>query len=343
MLGLMNPVANSSQPADGVRFALNEVRQDRAALLVIGGLCVAITLVYFHFVALQYPDRRFDIHQLIVQGEALSPYRYRVLLPWLVHGIASGVSHLRIFPYRTTVGALYVVFTGVGFAVGFLVFYLYMRRWFPPQTALLGTVYLCALAPFTFMYIYFQPWAWWDLAVFTGGIWMAHEERRLSLLWLVIAASFLRETAVFLALLYFLGRRGADSPRSLLLWTGLYGASSAAVFVGLRFALGWARHVGQAEFSSPLFYRLVYNFTHIMPALTLVIFFGVFWILALKHLHAKPRILTNLLWFVPVFLVVHLFSAHMNESRYYFEIAPIIMPLALMSLFPCGTVVRRPD
>jgi hypothetical protein len=33
----------------------------------------------------------------------------------------------------------------------------------------------------------------------------------------------------------------------------------------------------------------------------------------------------------------------MNESRYYFEIAPIIMPLALMSLFPCGTVVRRPD
>jgi len=336
----MNQSANSAQPVAGVGVAPDEVRQDRAALLVIAGLCIAITLAYLDFVALRYADRRFEHHQLIVQGEALSPYRYRVLLPWLAHGIASAVSHWKILPYRTTVGGLYVAFTGIGLTVGFLVFYLYMRRWFPPQTALLGTVYLCALAPFTFLYISFTPWAWWDLAVFTAGIWMAHEARRLSLLCLIIGGSFLRETTVFLAILYFLGRRGADPPRSLLLWTGLYGGSSAAVFLGLRFALGWAPHVGQAEYANPVFHRLVYNVTHVMPALTFVIFFGVLWILAVKELHGKPQMLKNLLWFIPIFLVVHLFGAHMNESRYYYEIAPIIMPLALMSLSPRRTAVR---
>ncbi len=105
------------------------------------------------------------------------------------------------------------------------------------------------------------------------------------------------------------------------------------MFFGLRFALGWALHQGQAENPDPLFFRLKYNFTHVMPLVTLVLFYGIFWLLALKGLRSKPRPLVNLLWFIPVFLAVHFFSAHMNEPRYYYELAPIIMPLALMSLF----------
>lgn len=308
--------------------------QDRVAVLAVLGLTAAITLAYVHFVAVPSADARFEQHRLIIQKEALSPYRYRVLLPWTVHWIASGADAAGLLSYRAAVARLYAAFTAMGLAAGFLLFYRYMRRWFAPEAALLATLYLCALTPFAFMHVLFQPWAWWELAVFTGGIWLAHEGRRWPFLILVIAASLLRETAVFLALLYFLGRLGTERLRPPALWAGLCGAASAAVFFGLRFALGWALHVGQGTYPDPLFHRLKYNFTHVMPLATLALFYGVFWILALKDLRAKPRPLANLPWFVPVFLAVHFFSAHMNESRYYFELAPIIMPLALMSLFP---------
>lgn len=328
-----------SSPEPGTRPGVPApvLRLDRVALLVIVGLSAAITLIYVHFIAVPYADSRFESHELIVRKEALSPYRYRVLLPWLIHGLASGAAEAGLSSYRAATARLYVLFTAVGLAAGFLVFYRYMRRWFTPESALAATLYLCALAPFTFMYISFQPWAWWELAVYTTGTWLVHQGRRWMFLFLVIVASFLRETAIFLPFLYFLGRLGAERLRPLMLWAGLCGAASAAVFLGLRFALGLAPHVGQDIYPDPLFHRLKYNFTHIMPLVAFVVFYGIFWIYALKGLRGKPRSLTNLLWFVPVFLAVHLFSAHMNESRYYYEIAPIVMPLAFMSVVPWRT------
>ncbi|MGC8732406.1 MAG: helix-turn-helix domain-containing protein, partial [Halothiobacillaceae bacterium] len=310
---------------------------------VIVTICVALTLVYVHFVALRYADARFDDHQSIIQKKALSPYRYRVLLPWLAHLIGWAASRLEILPYRTAVSGLYVAFTWAGLTAGFLLFYRYMRSWFPMEGALLATLYLCALTPFSFMYIRFQPWGWWELAIFTAGTWLICEGRRLALLALIVAASFLRETAVFLAILYFVGRFGAEPPRCLIAWTAALGTSSTAVFLGLRMFLGWAPHVGQDQYENPLFFRLIYNLTHIMPLLTFIIFYNIFWIYSLRDVTIKPRRLVQMLWFIPVFLIVHIFSAHMNESRYYFEIAPIVMPLAMMSLCPGWKGDPRPQ
>lgn len=330
----MSQQSSMSGPEPRAAAAAPVFLQDRAAILAILGLTAAITLAYVHFIAVPLADARFEMHQLIIRKEALSPYRYRVLLPWTIHWIASWAEGAGLFSYRAAVARLYAASTAIGLAAGFALFYGYMRRWFSPEAALAGPLYLCALMPFAFMHVAFQPWSWWELAVFTGGAWLALEGRRRPFLILVIAASLLRETAGLLALVYFLGRMGAERPRPLMLWAGLCGAASAGVFFGLRFALGWALHVGQGTYPDPLFHRLKYNLTHVMPLATLMLFYGIFWILALKDLRAKPRPLVNLLWFVPVFLAVHFFSAHMNESRYYFEIAPIIMPLAMMSLFP---------
>lgn len=85
------------------------LRLDRVAILVIAGLSAAITLLNVHFIAVPYADSRFESRELIVRKEALSPDRYRILLPWLVHGIASGAAEAGLSSYRAATARLNVL------------------------------------------------------------------------------------------------------------------------------------------------------------------------------------------------------------------------------------------
>lgn len=313
--------------------APSPARADGYVAAILLAVAASLTLAHLHFIAVPRADARFEAHTSIVERTAESPYRYRVLIPYTVHAVASALERGAGAGYRKAAGALGEAITFLGLAGGLAIFFFYLRRWFSAEAALAGALFAASMTALSFTHVLYQPWGWWELAVFTGGLWLAQDNRRWSLLALIAAATLMRETACLLALLYVLTRWREEPPLRVLAWGGLLGGLSLAILAGLRFALGWAPHVGEGRYESPLTFRLVHNFTTPMPALILVLFFGVLWALALKDRRRKPAQLVRALWFVPVFLALYLMAAHMEEPRYYFALVPIVVPLAFMSLF----------
>lgn len=315
------------------RLAPSPARTDWYGAAILLTVAASLTLAHLHFIAIPRADARFELHTSIVEGSAESPYRYRVLIPYTAHAAASVLERAAIAGYRNAVGVFSEALTFFGLAGGLVVFYFYLRRWFGAEAALAGALFAASMTAFAFTHVLYQPWGWWELAVFTGGLWLAQENRRWSLLALIAAATLMRETACLVAVLYVLTRWREESPGRVLAWGGLLGGVSLILLAGLRLALGWAPHVGAGRYENPLTFRLVHNFTTPMPALTLILFFGVLWMLALKDRRRKPPVLRRALWFMPIFLALYLAAAHMEEPRYYFAVTPIIVPLAFMSLF----------
>lgn len=297
-------------------------------------------MLHAHYIAVPKADERFEAHEQIVRGDAPSPYRYRVAIPYTVERIAQLTSHLTGLRPRIVTAALYEGQLFLSLAVGLVLFWFYLRRWLSDEVALGGCLYLSSLIGFTFMYVLLQPWGWWELPIFTGGLWLAQDKRRFALAALIVVGTLVRETVALLVPLYLLTRWRTDSVRSTIGWTALFGALAVGVFASLRLALGWAPHVG-AELDNPLTYRLIHNVTTLMPVATLILFYNVLWYFAVRTHPGQPDALRRCLWYVPLFLAVHAVAAHMNESRYYLSIAPVIVPLALIRLFPDSRIDRR--
>lgn len=297
-------------------------------------------MLHAHYIAMPKADQRLEAHQAIMRGDAPSPYRYRIAIPYAVEGAATVVSRLTGLAQRTVTGALYEAQLFLSLAAGLVLFWFYLRRWLSDEAALVGCLYLSSLIGFTFMYVLLQPWGWWEFPVFTAGLWLAQEKRRVALAALIVAGTLMRETVALLAPLYFLTRWRTDSAKSVFTWTAILGGSGALTVVGLRLWLGWAPHVG-AELENPLTYRLMHNLTTLMPAATLVLFYNVLWYFAMRRHPAQPESLRRCLWYVPLFLAIHGVAAHMNESRYYLTIAPVVMPLALIAMFPGQRAARE--
>ncbi|HEU0138695.1 MAG TPA: EpsG family protein [Bryobacteraceae bacterium] len=281
--------------------------------------------------ALRYADSRYESHLSIVDGTAKSPYRYRVLLPYVIEWISQTASKLFELRVRTVTAGLYEVQLFVSLALGLILSFFHFRKYVPDLVALLGCLYLSGLVGFTYLFLSFQPWGWWELPVFTAGLHLILRNRRLLLVLLILVASFLRETAALLVPLYFIARFKYDTRKDLFIWTIILGIVTTAVFIGLRLSLGFAPHVG-AELENPLTYRVVHNLTTPLPIINFLLFYNVLWYFSIKYAKVQPIKIRNCLLFIPLFLIVHALCAHMNETRYYFMIAPIIMPLALTVL-----------
>jgi hypothetical protein len=59
------------------------------SLLLILGVAAAVSYYYLFAVGLPMLKERITLHDPEISGCALSPYRYRVLIPWLPQGMMS--------------------------------------------------------------------------------------------------------------------------------------------------------------------------------------------------------------------------------------------------------------
>ena len=143
---------------------------------------------------------RVSTHFAIVDGMAVDPYRFRILLPELVSGV------LKVLPFGNSPAALdrtYFIVIGLCFVATMLLLRMLLTKlgW-SPAASLAGPLLLAALLPLTFTNHDFQPWTWLEgvtiLWLFLALL------RNAGLKWIVtisIIASLNRETGIALACL----------------------------------------------------------------------------------------------------------------------------------------------
>ena len=165
----------------------------RIPLLIAGWLGVVDAYLYSTLVVQPQWDSGALLHGAIADGTAESPYRYRILVPWLAE-TASRVIGLE---------RAYLLFYFVVFPLALCSLVRLLRTWYPTSVALMGTLVVAAVLPLSFRDHYFQPATWLELVLM---IWALQLLARpvVDLRWYAIVsvvAVLNRETGVLLGLL----------------------------------------------------------------------------------------------------------------------------------------------
>ncbi len=149
-------------------------------------------------------------HDLVIGKQSLPPGRTlgtigaqgtnrRVLIPWLAEFIANrlGGGHDRVL-------AVYYYIDWISLYSSFLLFWIYLRRWFDPLICLVGMTYLAVALVTTYQGFFFHPW---DRPLFLLWLLMAifiRDGHSISYLVTFLLSLLTKFTAAILPLLYVL-------------------------------------------------------------------------------------------------------------------------------------------
>src|SRR5207245_2713127 len=117
------------------------------------------------------------------------------------------------------------------------VFYCYLRGWFRPLVAVLGTFMLAAVIPLTYVYYMMQVTDPLNMLVFFLAFWAMRDGRDALLVPLVGIGMLNRETPLLIPAFYLAARWGRRWKEWLPLLTATT-ALAVAVYLGLRLAYG---------------------------------------------------------------------------------------------------------
>jgi hypothetical protein len=267
----------------------------------------------------QYPLRPYDeFIPRVVDGTADAPERYRVLVPFTIHGIVQATGIPISAVWHATRLAL--------FFAAYVIFYAYLRRWFDDTPSLLGTALVAATLPLTFTNSWAHPDHIAELALFTAGCAAVAANRVEWLAAILAVATVNRETAIFLIPLFLLTGRPI---RSRIGTAALLALEWAAIYVGLRLWRGFVQY-DYAQFGRNL------QFLKLLPApydpyarafaYFGLLLFGGFLYVALAHSAGRPLFMTRALWVVPMFGVVALTISSIIETRIFTPLYALVMP-----------------
>ena len=306
-------------------------------MVLLVTVSIAATYDYWREVVSPFANKRMEIHDSIIDRTALSPYRYRLLAPWLAE-----IAHRPLLASLEKPEALsltYATFNGIVITFGMLCIFGYLRIWYQPIPALAGCLYVAALIPLAMADHFFQPWSWLQFGLFPLAILLIHRQKWILLGLVIFVGSVNRETGLFLALLYpaccFRPRQGAAEGLSpwqrwqpAVLAAG-YLAIWAVVFLGLRIALGHEPHMR----SIAGFWELNVDNHHVRDTiLHMFLFFSGPVILAIFGVRNAPKLAIRALWIVPPYLAAFAIFSVWSEVRVLLPIQIMLLPLALAAL-----------
>jgi hypothetical protein len=290
--------------------------------LVVAVLCAVLTYQYVSLIELGTFAERKDLHQQIIAGTAIAPYRYRVLVPYIAEGMSRALA-IRLPPqasFQLAYGLLDVL--TVTLCLGAL--YRYLCLWTSPGAALLALALFSALAQVGFRDHYFQPWSFLEAGVMALMLFYAARRRFVAMFVTAVVASLNRETGLFA----ILAAGFAVWPEGRRWIVGSIGAW-AVIYAGLRVALGLTEYVSTvhgnfvANVTPNALLRMAVNVTLVagLPA----------W-LAYRARDVAPAFLRRALLVVPLYLAVVVIFSVWAEVRVLMTIAPILWPLAALQL-----------
>ena len=293
---------------------------------------LGLTLGGLYFVAIDLQDRAFIYgqHQNVIAGVAGSPYRYRVLVPFLLEALT------RVFsvamPREVAFLAASLVYDCLAFVAQLLILFALVRQFFSRRQAFVGLTYIAGLSVLTLAYFTYQPWSILEVALFALGFLLAYRGRWVWVGVVVVLGALNRETGVFLPLALLLASLGSLWPlrintlsRETRIAFGLV-VLSTAIFAGLRLVRGSAPAV------DPLGLVVARNLERnnlIAAGGAVVLFLGLGWYYACRGLPSAPNYVRRLARVVPFYLAAFVIWGWWREVRILTSLYPILLPLVL--------------
>lgn len=310
-------------------------RIDLSVLILI--LSVSAVVAYGYFTRIDRPnfEPRLELHNHIIAGTAPSPYRYRILVPFVMEGFFKALS--TVLSTKAAFLLSYAIYDLLAVFLLIATLFVWLKTWFSKEQALVGALFVAGTIPITFQDHYFQPWSLLEAGLFSAAFLAIHKRRYWLLAALVAVASLNRETAVFIPLAFFLTidmkgflKRRTDTERKPVVLFGGLLLIWAAVYWGLRYCLGGAAHI------ATLGGILAQNTTEGSVLHALVngsLFLGGLWAFAVLGLRYAPGFLKRVAWIVPIYLIAVIAWGMWREVRLLMPLYPVLVPLGLSFLF----------
>ena len=268
-------------------------------------------------------DSRRVIHRRILEGTQSPPDRYRLLVPAAIEPAIVGLTPS--MPREVAFDRVYGVFYAVTLALLLWSLFAYVRRWFTDEQALMGVLFVACTLPITTRLHEYAAHSFLEPTLFALALLCILDNRRDWLALLVAIAAFNRETGVFIVLLYAAAR---PLTRETVVTTGVFAAMWLAVFMAVRQFAGEAERywtidkIFTANLSNPLL--TIFNLTAL---------FGIFWWFAVAGYRRAPRFVRRTALVIPVYVAVIAVWGIWWEARLLLPMMPVLLPLALSSLF----------
>jgi hypothetical protein len=232
--------------------------------------------------------------------------------------------------------------------LAFVLFHVYLRRWFLRGTAFAGVCLLAAVVPLTYLWD-LQESAPFLMVAFLCGLWAIRDDRPLLFALALVVGALDNETTLVLPAVYFFYHFRGWRPATLAPVVGRTLALAAPAYLvtaAIRHVtrdrphLGGAWHLGdnlQGIYSHLRYSGLQLDyFRH--NYLSLFILFGALWLYAYLSWARKPRFLRAGLLMVPLFVLANFITGIISEARQMIPLAYIIIPAAFFWLFDEETV-----
>lgn len=300
---------------------------------------ISLLISYFYFSQISYPaySLRVELHQKIINGIAESPYKYRILVPFILEGFIKVFSSF--LSLKVSFIFSYSLFESVLFFIFFKVLFDYLRLWFNKEQALLGILFVAFTMPITFKDHYFQPWSYIEPIFYILALKYLYEKKYLYFLVILILASLNRETSVFLVLLYLFTNPEIIYPikfshimkaKSALKNFVLILALWLIIFYGIRYIRGGSQYVQnliQIWFQNASLSNLW------KMILQIVLFLGIFWYFAVKGYRFSNEFIKRATMILPFYILFILIFGIWREVRLLMPLYPILIPMGLSFLY----------
>ena len=283
-------------------------------------------------------EYQIDAHTRVIAGTFVSPDQYRIL----TYLLAESLVRLGL-PIHSAHEVWRVIFT----SSSLYVFYRYLRGWFAPLVAVLGTFMLAAAIPLTYVYYMMQVTDPLNMLVFFLAFWVMRAGKDPWLVPLVGVGMLNRESPVVIPVFYLAVRWG----RPWRTWLAVLVASSALavmVYFGLRLYYGPRPPCCSTD---PIEHLLV-NFTDWRAYLDSISVLNIALWAGWLGWQRRPEFLRRLALILPLFLLPYLMFGTVREARYYLPVLAILIPMALFylqeqtveaQLLPPGTPLLPPQ
>lgn len=266
---------------------------------------------------------RRDIHRGILAQTARTPDRYR----WLAAATVEGPTRLlsQLMPSERAYDRVSALFYFAAITGLLWSLFAYLRVWFDDEAALIAVLVAACTIRITMRQHDYAPYSYLE-PTFVALALLAMVHRRTGWLAVLIAlATFNRETAIFLVMLYFVT---SDFSRKALAWTAGYAAIWTVIYGAVRLVGGdadryWTiERVYQTNLSQPNL--AVFNITLLL---------GAFWVFALLGWRHAPAFVRRTTLVVPAYLGTVAVWGIWWEVRLLMPLYPVLFALALSYLY----------
>lgn len=310
-------------------------KKDWIGFFFVVTISAVLAYNYFLEVDLQLLDYRLQIHNEVLDSSAVTPYRYRILMPFLcnflfrLNAIILPEDIAFLFSYWFCQLSAILLFIAL--------MYRYLNLWFPRIYALVGILFIGGMMPIALKDHFYAPWSLLEPALFTLALLLMVRKRTILLGVIVAIATLNRETALFIPILFFLTTADLQDailqrrsiPRQQLLFFTIYLAIWLVVFVGMRLILG------SGPPAITLSETVERNFSLggiLKTSVNGLLFMGAYWLFAALGYKYADRFVQRSALIVPLFLIPVAIWGLWYEVRLLMPLYPILIPLGLSFL-----------